>query len=95
MAAIVNKTARQFNLKCVGKNGNKVTVRIAPGLNIVEDSHWEAFVSKDNKTIDPFVSELKSKNLIDFGGKIEDLELESSPDTKAKSKSVPSPKKKD
>lgn len=92
MAGIVNKTARQFNLKCIDKNGNRVTVRVAPGFNVVEDAHWEAFVSKDGKTVDPYVAELKKKGDIDFGDNVDDLELEQAPDTKAKSKSTPAPK---
>ena len=36
MAGILNNTARQFNLKCIGANGNRVTVRVAPGFNVVE-----------------------------------------------------------
>ena len=92
MAGIVNKTARQFNLKCLGKTGNRVTVRVAPGFNVVEDAHWEAFVSKDGKTVDPYVAELQKKGHLEFGDKVDDLELEQDPDTKAKSKSTPVPK---
>jgi hypothetical protein len=92
MAGIVNKTARQFNLKCIAKNGNRVTIRVAPGFNVVEDSHWEAFVSKDGKHVDSYVAELKKKGSIQFGAEEDDLELEKAPDTKAKSKSTPSPK---
>lgn len=95
MAGILNNTARQFNLKCIGKNGNRVTVRIAPGFNVVEDAHWEEFVSKDGKTVVPYVADLKATGLIDFGDKADDLELEQAPDTKAKSKSTPMPKKKE
>jgi hypothetical protein len=89
MSGIMNNTARQFNLKCVTDNGNKVSVRVAPGFNVVEDEHWLAFVSKDGKKVDPYVRELKKKGYLDFGSKIDDLELEISPDTKAKSKSEP------
>jgi hypothetical protein len=92
MAGINNNTARQFNLKCIGKNKNRVTVRIAPGFNVVEDTHWEEFVSKDGKHVDPYVAEIKKKGFIDFGNKIDDMELEQDPDTKAKSKSTPPPK---
>ena len=92
MAGIINKTARQFNLKCLAKNGNRVTVRVAPGFNVVEDTHWEVFVSKDGKTIDPYVAELREKGYLEFGDKVNDLELEQDPDTKAKSKSTPTPK---
>lgn len=94
MAGIKNNTARQFNLKCIGKNGNRVTVRVAPGFNVVEDAHWQEFVSKDGKTVDPYVAQLKKDGAIDFGNAVDDLELEQDPDTKAKSKSVPNPKSK-
>lgn len=94
MAGIKNNTARQYNLKCIGKNSNRVTVRVAPGFNVVEDAHWEAFVSKDGKTVDPYVAQLKKEGSIDFGDKVDDLELEQAPDTKAKSKSSPMPKAK-
>ena len=94
MAGIMNKTARQFNLKCIGANGNRVTVRIAPGFNVVEDAHWNEFVSKDGKKVDPYVASLKKVGSIDFGPKVDDLELERAPDTKAKSKSTPAPKPK-
>lgn len=94
MAGIMNHTARQYNLKCVGKNKNRVTVRIAPGFNVVEDKHWDEFVSKDGKTVDPYVAQLKKEGAIDFGEKLDDMELEKDPDTKAKSKSTPAPKPK-
>lgn len=93
MAGIINNSARQYNLKCIGKNGNRVTVRVAPGFNVVEDSHWEAFVSKTGK-VDPYVAELKKEGILDFGPKANDMELEKDPDTKAKSKSTPAPKPK-
>lgn len=89
MAGIMNHTARQFNLKCVTKGGSRVVVRIAPGFNVVEDAHWQAFVSKDGKKVDPYVAELKKKGDIEFGAKIDDMELEMAPDTQAKSKSEP------
>ena len=92
MAGIMNKTARQYNLKCIGKNKNRVTVRVAPGFNIVPDDVWGEFVSKDGKTVDPYVALLKKENSIDFGESIDDLELEQDADTKAKVKSTPPPK---
>lgn len=94
MAGILNTTARQYNLKCIGKSGNRITVRVAPGFNVVEDAHWEEFVSKDGKKVDPYVAELKKQGAIDFGSNVDDLELEQAPDTKAKSKSVPAPSSK-
>ncbi len=83
MAGIMNNTARQYNLKCVGKNGNRVTVRVAPGFNVVNDEHWVHFKG------DPYVEWLKKKGLIGFGKKQDDMELEMAPDTVSKSKSSP------
>lgn len=89
MAGVINKTARQFNLKAF-KNGKLVTVRIAPGFNVIDDNHWSAFVSKEgSKTVvNPYVKTLKSEGQIDFGPKVDDQELEQDPDTKAKSSAV-------
>ena len=92
MAGITNTTARQYNLKCKAKNGNIVTVRVAPGFNVVEDAHWEAFVSKDGKHVDPYVATLKKEGKLRFGKEEDDKELEKDPDTKSKSKSVSPPK---
>ena len=91
MAGIINKTARQFNLKCIDKKKSRVTIRIAPGFNVVDDKYWSTFVSKDGKTVDPYVAELKKKGLLEFGNDIDDMELEQAPDTKAKTKSTPAP----
>lgn len=91
----MNHTARQFNLKCITKGGSRVVVRIAPGFNVVEDAHWQAFVSKDGKKVDPYVASLKKKGDIEFGSKIDDMELEMAPDTQAKSKSEPMAKLKE
>lgn len=93
MAGITNHTARQFNLKCLSKNGNRVTIRLAPGFNVVEDTHWQEFVSKDGKEVNAYVKSLQEKDQISFGKKEDDKELEQDPDTKSKSKSTPSPKK--
>lgn len=99
MAGLMNNTARQYNLKCIGIVGKKklkhrVTVRIAPGFNVVDDAHWKHFIEPK---VDPYVADLKKKGLIDFGAAMDDLELERDPDTKAKSKSAPppTPKKED
>ena len=91
MAGVLNRTARQFNLKCIGAKKNRVVVRIAPGFNVVDDAHWAEFVSTDGKRIDPYVRELKVAGHIDFGKRVDDMELEREPDTKAKSKSTPAP----
>ncbi len=87
MAGIINHTARQFNLKCIGANKNRTIVRVAPGFNVVDDEHWKQFVN--GKKVDPFVAELKKLGQIEFGPAVDDLELEQAPDTKAKSKSEP------
>lgn len=94
MAGIMNNTARQFNLKCMGKNGHRVTVRVAPGFNVVDDEHWKHFVDKKRKHIDPYVKTLADAKDLEFGTKWDDMELERDPDTKAKSKSAPPPKPK-
>lgn len=93
MAGVINKTARQFNLKCLGAEGNRVLIRLVPGFNSVEDKHWEAFVPKGNKKPDPFVAELQGKGMIDYGAKVDDMELETDSVTKTKSKSEPVTKK--
>ena len=88
MAGIINRTARQFNLKCITKAGQRVIVRLAPGFNVVEDAHWEAFVPKKGP-VDEYVAGLKKKGDVVYGDDIDDLELEQDPDTKSKSKSEP------
>lgn len=95
MAGILNKTARQFNLKCVDVEKRRVTIRVAPGFNSVNDDHWKAFThqGKDGaKKLDPYVKELKARGHIDFGTKVDDMELDRDPDTKSKSKAVAAPK---
>lgn len=87
MAGILNHTARQFNLKCIGANKNRTVVRLAPGFNVVDDEHWKQFVN--GKKVDSYVAELKKQGSIEFGSAVDDLELERAPDTKAKSKSEP------
>jgi len=89
MAGIMNKTARQYNLKCISKNGERVVVRLAPGFNIVEDVHWEAFVPKTGKGVNPYVAGLKKDKRIAYGKDFDDMELEQDADTVAKSKSEP------
>lgn len=89
MAGILNKTARQFNLKCITKQGHRVIVRVAPGFNVVTDEHWEAFVPKSGKGVDPYVAELKKLGHLDYGDHVNDLELEMDPDTVSKSRSEP------
>lgn len=93
MAGVMNNTARQFNLKCIGKKGQRVTVRVAPGFNVVEDEHWDHFFTGTgkNKKADPYVQSLKDDGSLDYGTKMDDLELERDPDTKSKSKATAKP----
>lgn len=92
MAVIKNNTARQFNCRaCV--DGKRFTVRIAPGINFIEEDHWLAFVSKSGKKVDKYIADLKSKGFIDFGYHLQDLELDIDADTKSKSKVVQIPVK--
>jgi len=93
MAGVTNNTQRQFNLKTIGKNGNRVTVRLVPGFNVVDDAHWIEFVSKTGKVEDAYVAELKKKGQISFGKAEDDKELDEE-GTKAKSKSRAMPKAK-
>lgn len=83
MAGVLNKTARQFNLKCMDKNGHRVVVRLVPGLNDVKDNHWKVFI----ETKDPYVAGLKKDNLITYGKSVDDELLERDP-TKSQSKTT-------
>ena len=93
MAGVINTTQRQFNLKILSKTGDRVTVRIVPGFNVVDDKHWESFVSKDGKEVDAYIAELKEQGKLTFGKAQDDQELESEV-TKSKSKSQAIPKAK-
>jgi uncharacterized protein (DUF2252 family) len=94
MAGVTNKTERQYNLKTIGKNGNRVTVRLVPGFNVVDDKHWVEFVSKEGKVLNAYVSELNQKGKLDFGKGEDDKELESeAPKSKSKSQAMPKAKK--
>jgi len=90
MAGIFNRTARQYNLKGCSKKGHRVTIRVAPGFNVVDDEHWEAFVDKEKgEILSPFVKELHEKGDLRFGEREDNMELEQDADTVSKSKSVP------
>ena len=91
MAGVINNSQRQYNLKTIGKNGNRVTVRIVPGFNVVDDKHWSEFVSKEGKPLDAYVSQLKEQGKLTFGKTQDDQELESEV-SKSKSKSQSKPK---
>ena len=91
MAGVINTTQRQYNLKTIGKSGNRVTVRVVPGFNVVDDKHWEEFVGKDGKDVDTYVAQLKEEGKLGFGKTQDDQELESEV-SKSKSKSQSKPK---
>lgn len=91
MAGVFNHTARQYNLRAL--DGDRiVTVRVAPGFNVIDDSHWSAFADKKGKALDAYVAELQKKGALSFGVAQDDMELEKDPDTKAKSKAEALPK---
>lgn len=89
MAGVFNKTSRQYNLKCIDKKGRRITCRVAPGMNDMDDDHWTP-MSKD-----PYVLKLKEEGSIDFGKDVDDMLFDKEPDTKAKSKAVTPPKPKE
>lgn len=91
MAGVLNHTARQYNLRTLS-DGRIVTVRVAPGFNVIDDAHWSAFADKKGRAIDPYVAELQKKGALSFGVAQDDMELEKDPDTKAKSKVEALPK---
>lgn len=84
MAGVMNRTARQYNLKTV-QGGQRFVVRLAPGFNVVEDAHWKPFEK------DAYVMGLKKEGKISFGAKEDDMELEVDPTVGAKSKSKADP----
>lgn len=90
MALVMNKTARQFNLKCIGPNKKRTVVRLVPGLNNVLDEHWGEFVSA--KHTDSYVTELKKGKLIDYGSAVDEMEMETDDIVDSKSKSEPTGK---
>ena len=92
MAGVTNTTQRQYNLKTIGKSGNRVTVRVVPGFNVVDDKHWSEFVSKEGKPLDAYVSQLKEQGKLTFGKTQDDQELESEV-SKSKSQAMPKAKK--
>ena len=91
MAGVINNSQRQYNLKTIGKAGDRITIRIVPGFNVVDDKHWEEFVGKDGKEVDAYVSELKEQGKLTFGKTQDDQELESEV-SKSMSKSQSKPK---
>lgn len=94
MACVQNNTARLFNLKAIDpKDGSLVVVRLSPMFNLVDDEHWNAFVSTDGKRVNPYVAKLIAAGSISVGPQIDDLELEKDPETKTLSKKVPSTKR--
>lgn len=65
MAGVFNKTQRQFNLKLLSPSGSRLTVRLVPGMNEVDDKVWSQFLDP----LDPQLERLKKQRLIDFGQK--------------------------
>lgn len=87
MAGVLNTTARQFNLKCMDKDGKRVVVRLVPGLNEVKDEHWNAFCKpKMNPYVEKLVKDGHVKHGKSIDEKLEDLDEEP---VKSKSKSEP------
>jgi hypothetical protein len=76
----MNNTARPYNIKGTDKQGRRVTVRLLPGFNVVNDEHWAAV--KGLK----FVKVLHDDDKIDFGTSLDKKEGRKSP-----SKAVPEP----
>ena len=81
MAVIRNNTARQFNVKNRLDDGSIATVRLAPGLNVVNDDHWA--IVGDCKFVADLVDKGSIKVDAETGGDEKDA------DTKSKSKVVP------
>jgi len=86
MAGVINRTARQFNLKVVDKDGRRITVRVAPGFSTVKDEYWDICKA------DPYVKELKKNKSLDYGKVVDDQELERENDTETKVKVTEPPK---
>lgn len=82
MAGVLNRTARQFNIKAMDKKGRRVVVRLVPGFNEVEDEHWN--VCKE----DDYVKSLKKDDKINFGADL-DKQVKAEKAAKAKSKADP------
>lgn len=91
-ALVLNKTARQFNLKAMTKDGRRVVVRLVPGLNSVDPEHFKAFVPGGNNKPDAYVEGLRKKGLITWGKEAEDAELDTEA-VESKSKSEKKPAK--
>jgi len=89
MAGVYNNSARIFNVREFAKpvkgkkTGNIITVRIAPKFNVFPDEHWNAV--KGGK----FVQSLVKSGDIEYGEKVDDLELEGDPETNSVSSSIP------
>ncbi len=82
MAGVLNKTARPYYIKAQDKKtAVRTKVSIYPGLNEVDDKHWN--LVKGCK----FVKDLAAADKIAFGNTVDDLLLERAPDTVSVSKS--------
>lgn len=65
MAGVFNKTQRQYNLKLLAPNGSRITIRLVPGMNEVDDKVWQQFLEPMNDQL----ARLKKQRFIDFGEK--------------------------
>ena len=74
MAGVTNTTARQYNLKVVREDGARVTLRLVPGFNSVDDAIWACFAKA--KKVDPYVAQLKKSGVLKFGKSEDDKELD-------------------
>lgn len=84
----MNNTARQYNIKGTGDKKSRVTVRLKPGFNVVEDVHWDAV--KDLS----YVKLLREKDKIDFGSAMDKKQTTAEKSQKAQSKKTQAPKEK-
>lgn len=87
MAGVMNNTARQYNLKGTDSKKARITVRLKPGFNVVEDEHWAGVSGLD------FVEDLKADGKIDFGTKLDKKQADAGKSETAQVKKTPAPKK--
>ncbi len=60
MTDVTNTTKKQFHIKAKNKFGDRVTVRLKPGLNTVKDEDWAPFGN------DPHIQALRLKGSLSF-----------------------------
>ena len=87
MSGVINHTERQINIKAMSNKG-RVTVRLKPGFNVVNDEHWKAVQGVE------YTKDLKKAGKIDFGKKVlEDQADLPEKGEEAQSKETPNPSK--